>query len=76
MLRAGASTDLAEPVRLGADAELERRADASELRASATASLAVPGGTASVTVRTRRLVRDGAEDASVTDTVLGYTLGF
>ena len=76
VLRAGASTTLAELVGLAADADVERRADASELRAAATASIRVPGGTASLTLRTRRLSRDGADATSVTDAFVGYSLGF
>ena len=75
-LRGGASAALADRLRLSATTGLEARSGAVELGASASAALAVPGGTASVTVRTRRVRRDGADDASVTDTFFGYSLGF
>ena len=75
-LRAGASATLAERVGLSAAAGVEAREGATDLGASATASLAAPGGTASVTLRTRRLSRDGEDARSVTDTFVGYSLGF
>ena len=76
VLRAGASATLAERVRLSLDADAERRADASELRAEAGAALRAGAGSLSVTLRTRRLIRDGAEAASATETVVGYSFGF
>ena len=76
VLRGGAAATLAELVRLSVDADLERRGDATELRAETAAALRLAGGTASVTLRTRRLSRDGADARSVTDTLIGYSFGF
>ena len=75
-LRGGASVTLAELVRLSVDADVEARSAFSELSAQASAALLVPGGTASVTLRTRRLSGDGLEAVSVTETFFGYGYGF
>lgn len=76
VLRGGASRTFAERVRLALDAEAEVREATSELRAEASAAVRAGAGSVALTVRTRRLDADGGEPLSVTDTFVGYSLGF
>ena len=76
VLRAGAAATPLERVRLGVDADIERRGGSTELRAETSAAVTVPGGRASVTLRTRRLSPENGDATSVTDTFVGYSLGF
>ena len=76
VLRGGAGVVLAETVRLGADADAEWTDAASELRADLSAAVRLGAGSVALTVRTRRRDADGLDARSVTDTFVGYSLGF
>ncbi len=75
-LRGGAGVVLVETVRLAVDADAELRDAATELRAEASAAVRLGAGSVALTVRTRRIDADGLDARSVTDTFVGYSLGF